>query len=49
MCAAEGIDTIAEHVDHIVPARGDAELFWSEDNWQSLCEHHHNQKSAGER
>ena len=24
-------------VDHIVPHRGDYELFWSRGNWQSLC------------
>jgi len=29
-------------VDHIIPHRGDAQLFWDMDNWQSLCETCHN-------
>jgi len=28
-------------VDHIVPHRGDTELFWDRDNWQSLCKRCH--------
>lgn len=27
----------AQVVDHIKPHRGDRELFWDRDNWQSLC------------
>lgn len=33
-------------VDHIIPHRGNDEFFWSVDNWQSLCEHHHNSEKA---
>jgi 5-methylcytosine-specific restriction enzyme A len=29
-------------VDHIIPHRGDMQLFWDKDNWQSLCEPCHN-------
>lgn len=29
-------------VDHRVPHRGDQALFWDENNWQALCEPHHN-------
>lgn len=27
----------AQVVDHIVPHRGDKELFWDRSNWQALC------------
>ena len=49
MCEAEGIVTPAYAVDHIIPHKGDNKLFWDESNWQSLCQHHHNAKSATER
>ncbi|SMO63957.1 HNH endonuclease signature motif containing protein [Paracoccus laeviglucosivorans] len=28
-------------VDHIVPHRGDLDLFWDTTNWQTLCPDHH--------
>ncbi|MDO5621929.1 MAG: HNH endonuclease signature motif containing protein [Paracoccus sp. (in: a-proteobacteria)] len=28
-------------VDHIVPHRGDVDLFWDRANWQTLCPDHH--------
>lgn len=34
--------------DHIVPHKGDRELFWSTANWQALCVHHHAVKTARE-
>lgn len=37
------------HVDHIVPHKGDMELFWDRRNWQTLCEECHGRKSAGEK
>ncbi|WP_407312085.1 HNH endonuclease [Desulfosporosinus sp. SB140] len=40
--------TPANVVDHIIPHRGDKSLFWNESNWQSLCSHHHNSKTAKE-
>lgn len=27
----------ADCVDHIIPHRGDMQLFWDQGNWQSLC------------
>lgn len=27
----------AECVDHVVPHKGDMDLFWRTDNWQALC------------
>lgn len=33
-------------VDHVVPHRGDDELFWDEANWQPLCKPCHDRKTA---
>jgi len=49
MCQAAGRVVPATVVDHIIPHRGAARLFWDRENWQSLCERHHNAKSAMER
>lgn len=35
-------------IDHIVPHKGDSQLFWDESNWQSLCKKCHDQKTARE-
>jgi 5-methylcytosine-specific restriction protein A len=40
--------TAATIVDHIEPHKGNHELFWDESNWQSLCKHHHDTKTASE-
>lgn len=53
VCDREGVinvgtDDEPNHVDHRVPHRGDYRLFWDESNWQTLCQHHHNQKTAME-
>ena len=45
-CLKEGIIEVATTVDHIEPHKGDMELFWDEENWQSLCTPHHNKKTA---
>lgn len=43
MCLVRGVTRAATVVDHIIPHRGDAKLFFdSEKNWQSLCDHDHN-------
>lgn len=36
-CAQAGRTTAANTVDHIIPHRGNMELFWQRSNWQSLC------------
>jgi 5-methylcytosine-specific restriction protein A len=36
-CLKGGKATPATVVDHIVPHRGDAKLFWDQSNWQALC------------
>jgi 5-methylcytosine-specific restriction protein A len=48
-CAREGRVAIATVTDHIVPHRGDQEMFWNPENHQSLCESCHNAKSRSER
>ncbi|WP_368657640.1 HNH endonuclease [Metabacillus halosaccharovorans] len=45
-CAKDGITNPATVVDHIVPHKGNQQLFWdSKNNWQSLCVTHHNRKT----
>jgi len=48
VCAARGVDTAANVVDHIVPHKGDTRLFWDRNNWQSLCKTCHDIKTAKE-
>jgi len=45
-CEREGKLTPATVVDHIKPHKGNRELFWDEDNWQSLCKACHDSKTA---
>jgi len=47
-CRRQGRYTQAEVVDHIVPHRGNRELFWNRANWQPLCKHCHDRKTARE-
>lgn len=39
---------IATVVDHIIPHKGNTELFWDTDNMQSLCKKCHDKKTATE-
>lgn len=45
-CMKENRLTAATVVDHIIPHRGDAKLFWDKNNWQSLCKAHHDKKTG---
>ena len=45
-CYQEGRVEPATVVDHIKPHRGDLTLFWSTDNWQSLCKRCHDVKTG---
>jgi 5-methylcytosine-specific restriction enzyme A len=37
-CHELGLVTDATQTDHVIPHRGDARLFWDEENnWQALC------------
>lgn len=47
-CDQAGRLTAAQCVDHIIPWRGDTELFWDSGNWQALCNHCHGQKNVAE-
>lgn len=47
-CSRKGIAKPAEVVDHIIPHRGNKELFWDEDNLQALCKECHDRKTAKE-
>lgn len=42
ICQAQNHVRAATVVDHIIPHRGDQELFWDRTNWQPLCAEHHN-------
>lgn len=45
-CAELGLVTPGEHVDHMVPHKGDQGLFWDErGNWQTLCRACHSRKT----
>lgn len=47
-CEAGGRITAATIVDHVIPHRGDMDLFWDVDNWQTLCKPCHDRKTARE-
>jgi len=47
-CMKNGRFVQATVVDHIIPHRGNQQLFWDQSNWQALCEHHHNLKTGNE-
>ncbi len=45
-CMLQNIITGADVVDHIIPHRGDQELFWDQTNWQPLCYSCHSIKTT---
>ena len=45
MCMKEGRYVKATVVDHIIPHRGNENLFWDRSNWQSLCKRCHDKKT----
>jgi len=47
-CKRNGRLTPAVVVDHIIPHKGNRELFWNEKNWQALCKSCHDRKTAKE-
>lgn len=47
-CLRQGITTLANVVDHIIPHKGNKVLFWDKSNWQPLCTPCHNRKTATE-
>lgn len=47
-CQKLGVIKPATDVDHIVPHRGDMNLFWKQGNLQALCHECHSRKTAVE-
>lgn len=47
-CQEDGRIEPATVVDHIIPHRGDPELFWDQSNWQAVCKAHHDSTIARE-
>jgi 5-methylcytosine-specific restriction protein A len=47
-CLRDGLLVVADHVDHVVPHRGDLAAFWDPQNLQSLCRRCHASKTAAE-
>ena len=44
-CMKSGKYTKGTVVDHIVPHKGNKELFWNRQNWQTLCKECHDRKT----
>ena len=47
-CLKQGITKPATEVDHIIPHKGNSQLFWDTNNWQSLCHECHSRKTVRE-
>jgi 5-methylcytosine-specific restriction protein A len=47
-CLKFDIHTAANEVDHIIPFKGDYDLFWNYNNHQSLCKICHSKKTRKE-
>ena len=47
-CLKAGRIRAVEVTDHVVPHKGDMELFWDRAKWQALCSRCHNRKTARE-
>lgn len=47
-CADEGVIYPSQVTDHVIPHKGNMALFWDRSNWQPLCKHHHDSKTAKE-
>lgn len=45
-CLANGKIAPSTVTDHIIPHKGDKELFWDRNNWQALCKRCHDIKTA---
>jgi 5-methylcytosine-specific restriction protein A len=46
MCQEEGNIVSASVVDHIIPHKGNMDLFWDSNNHQALCKRHHDIKTV---
>lgn len=48
ICLSKGISNPSQVVDHIIPHKGNEDLFWSSENLQAICKRCHDRKSARE-
>lgn len=46
LCAVPGCNQPATVADHIIPHRGNVELFWAAENHQGMCRKHHSEKTG---
>ena len=47
-CSTSTRPVVSIILDHIIPHKGDASLFWDVSNWQMLCKKCHDKKTARE-
>jgi 5-methylcytosine-specific restriction protein A len=47
-CKVSGVLLPSQVVDHIIPHKGDMQLFWSRANWQAMNKKCHDKKTAKE-
>ncbi len=47
-CKANGLVVEATVVDHVIPHKGDRELFWDRSNWQAMAKPCHDRKTMKE-
>ncbi|MFZ3132667.1 MAG: HNH endonuclease signature motif containing protein [Desulfosporosinus sp.] len=47
-CKDGGLITVATVVDHIIPHKGNYNLFWDPSNHQAMSKQHHDRKTATE-
>src|SRR5687767_9921980 len=45
-CEQRGIVRPAEEVDHVIPHKGNLELFWDESNWAPACKRCNGRKAG---
>ena len=45
-CSVPGCDRLTDHIDHVVPHRGDERLFFDRSNLSGICAVHHSEKTA---
>lgn len=47
-CHQNGRIVSATVVDHVIPHKGNMQLFWDHANWQALCKPCHSRKTAAQ-
>lgn len=44
-CEKAGLAVPATDIDHVIPHKGNQQLFWDQCNWQALCAVCHGRKT----